>query len=246
MFKNPLGVGVLSILTIAAFTFAGRQLAHIGNANGLDTANVSGALRATKALIVRDTFASKSGNFLQFWKAGSKVAHMDSAGRFFTPALLVNTSTVDGNALRVNGTASIGTTLYMNGSISTMIKTAHNYGGGSLAGLHMGAIEGGGAGWPVYFTSTSGGWYQAWSSNGIVISSTAKTANVSAVRTAASALIDFQSTTQGVYFPRMNSTQRDVQTWGAAATIFCTDCTATDASTGVLQTYNGTVWKNHW
>jgi hypothetical protein len=29
-------------------------------------------------------------------------------------------------------------------------------------------------------------------------------------------------------------------------TIFCTDCTATDASTGVVQTYNGSAWKNNW
>lgn len=30
------------------------------------------------------------------------------------------------------------------------------------------------------------------------------------------------------------------------ATIFCTDCTATDSSTGVMQTWNGTAWKNNW
>lgn len=29
-------------------------------------------------------------------------------------------------------------------------------------------------------------------------------------------------------------------------TIYCTDCTATDGSTGVMQTFNGTGWKNNW
>lgn len=29
-------------------------------------------------------------------------------------------------------------------------------------------------------------------------------------------------------------------------TIFCTNCTATDASTGVMQTWNGSAWKNNW
>jgi hypothetical protein len=29
-------------------------------------------------------------------------------------------------------------------------------------------------------------------------------------------------------------------------TIYCSDCTATDASTGVTQTYNGSTWKNYW
>jgi hypothetical protein len=30
------------------------------------------------------------------------------------------------------------------------------------------------------------------------------------------------------------------------STIYCTDCTATDASTGVMQTWNGSAWKNNW
>lgn len=32
----------------------------------------------------------------------------------------------------------------------------------------------------------------------------------------------------------------------AGTTVYCSDCTATDASTGVIQTYNGSTWKNHW
>ena len=32
----------------------------------------------------------------------------------------------------------------------------------------------------------------------------------------------------------------------AGRTIYCSDCTATDSSTGVTQTYNGSTWKNHW
>lgn len=32
----------------------------------------------------------------------------------------------------------------------------------------------------------------------------------------------------------------------AGLTVYCSDCTATDASTGVTQTYNGTTWKNYW
>jgi hypothetical protein len=29
-------------------------------------------------------------------------------------------------------------------------------------------------------------------------------------------------------------------------TVFCTDCTANDGSTGVTKTYNGSTWKPHW
>jgi hypothetical protein len=32
----------------------------------------------------------------------------------------------------------------------------------------------------------------------------------------------------------------------AGSTFYCTDCTASDSSTGVEQTWNGTTWKNKW
>lgn len=32
----------------------------------------------------------------------------------------------------------------------------------------------------------------------------------------------------------------------AGDSIYCSDCTATDGSTGVVKTYNGSVWKNNW
>jgi len=62
-----------------------------------------------------------------------------------------------------------------------------------------------------------------------------------------SSLIDIQSTTKGFLPPRMTTTQRDaISSPATGLTLFCTDCTATDASTGVMQTYNGATWKNFW
>lgn len=62
-----------------------------------------------------------------------------------------------------------------------------------------------------------------------------------------SALLDLTSTTKGFLPPRMNNTQKGVIASPIAGlTIYCTDCTATDTSTGVIQTYNGATWKNHW
>lgn len=61
------------------------------------------------------------------------------------------------------------------------------------------------------------------------------------------AILDLTSTTRGMLPPRMTSAQRDaITSKGTGETIYCTDCTATDASTGVMQTYNGSTWKNNW
>lgn len=46
--------------------------------------------------------------------------------------------------------------------------------------------------------------------------------------------------------PQYTTTDRDSLTPATGWTIYCTDCTANDSSTGVVQTYNGSTWKNHW
>jgi len=64
---------------------------------------------------------------------------------------------------------------------------------------------------------------------------------------AASAQVDITSTQRGFLPPRMTTTQRNaISSPATGLTLYCTDCTATDASTGVMQTYNGTTWKNNW
>lgn len=64
---------------------------------------------------------------------------------------------------------------------------------------------------------------------------------------AASAALDITSTTSGFLPPRMTTAQRNaISSPATGLTIYCTDATATDASTGVLQCYNGTTWKNCW
>lgn len=56
------------------------------------------------------------------------------------------------------------------------------------------------------------------------------------------------STTQfGHSTPVMTTAQRNaISSPAAGDEVYCSDCTADDASTGVKQTYNGSAWKNHW
>jgi len=62
-----------------------------------------------------------------------------------------------------------------------------------------------------------------------------------------SAKVEISSTTKGFLPPRMTTTQRDaISSPATGLIVFCTDCTASDASTGVNQTYNGSTWKNWW
>lgn len=47
--------------------------------------------------------------------------------------------------------------------------------------------------------------------------------------------------------PLLTISQRDnISVKKIGGTIYCSDCTATDSSTGVQQVYNGSTWKNAW
>lgn len=67
------------------------------------------------------------------------------------------------------------------------------------------------------------------------------------VSPSASAAVDITTTTKGLLPPRMTTSQRNaISSPATGLTLYCTDCTASDASTGVEQTYNGSTWKNKW
>lgn len=65
---------------------------------------------------------------------------------------------------------------------------------------------------------------------------------------AALAGLTVKSTTNGsTPAPVMTSLQKiKIANPTAGKTVYCSDCVATDSSTGVMQTYNGKQWKNHW
>ena len=72
-------------------------------------------------------------------------------------------------------------------------------------------------------------------------------AGIGTTNPAASAKLDITSTTQGFLPPRMTTTQRDaISSPATGLTVYCTDCTAFDLSTGVMVTWNGATWKTNW
>lgn len=116
---------------------AQRQLPPIGNANGLDTVNASGAMRATRAFIVLDTFTNKPGDFLQLRRSGSKLTYIDSAGRLFIPEVMINTTTRAGHVLDAPlGSVRFGGTAY----ITDLRNTAQ---GSTLVLRNNGSADGG-------------------------------------------------------------------------------------------------------
>lgn len=104
--------------------------------------------------------------------------------------------------------------------------------------------------WGMYIESQSVGTY---ASHGIVQAGAEPNYFVGAIGSGVNsdpnirAQLDIVSTTKGALLPRMTTAQRNaIPSPPTGLELFCTDCTATDASTGVKQCYNGSAWKNYW
>lgn len=52
---------------------------------------------------------------------------------------------------------------------------------------------------------------------------------------------------QGFGLPLWNNNEKSkIKKLKIGLTLYCKDCIANDGSVGVMQTYNGTTWKNNW
>lgn len=86
-------------------------------------------------------------------------------------------------------------------------------------------------------------------SDAVILGDVTQTTNVGigTITPNTTSMLDITSTTRGVLISRLTTAQRDAISSPAAwLMIICTDCTAGDASTGVLQVWNGSTWKNAW
>jgi hypothetical protein len=140
------------------------------------------------------------------------------------------------------------------GLIGQFLATANNYANGAvnLAANSMallgygtnGQLLLGSAGTNGYVSLNAGGFGTA--QERVRITATGNV-GIGTTTPNASARLDVTSSTQGFLPPRMTTTQRDaIVSPVAGLTIYCTNCTANDSSTGVTQTYNGSTWKNYW
>lgn len=51
---------------------------------------------------------------------------------------------------------------------------------------------------------------------------------------------------QGFGLPFKNNDKNKIKELKIGLTLYCIDCIANDKSVGVMQTYNGKMWKNNW
>jgi hypothetical protein len=168
-----------------------------------------------------------SNNFIFYnYKLGAQ-AMMIAGG---TNNLLINTTTDAGFKLDVNGTARVGnlTTGSINASSNLIGRT--DYG--------QGLILQGGSGEFRFSNGSGGGWFFTWVQNGSekMRLTTNNNLLLGTTTDVASSKLTIESTTQGVLFPRMTTTQKN------AIASPATGLMVYDTTLNLMALYNGTTW----
>lgn len=136
----------------------------------------------------------------------------------------------------------LGTSIINDGG-SGLANLSHNFTITTLRGSEAGGISINATNAAGIIAFKSGGTTERWR-----IDAAGSLTNANATANARS-IIDLKSTSKGLLIPVMTTSERDAVSWvtgDRGMVIFCSDCTATDASTGVSQTWNGSAWKNHF
>lgn len=185
----------------------------------------------------------------------AKAIYTFVAGRSFNPAAGINMS--DLSNLSWNGIAAGSGNIFYDNAAGVLTFSADGQGGdtyyrfyragrnpilqllgnGQADGLQMAASF---AGFPVI--RTIGG-------VALTISPGAEVLSIGSVTTSLSYKFQVQTTTKAsLPYPIMTQAERDAITKAPWMGVICSDCTATDASTGVLTIWNAgaSAWKNAW
>jgi hypothetical protein len=215
-----IGEGAMPLLTTNGFDESWPSVA-IGN-RALYTLTTGGLLTAVGSNAGRQTNTGTRSTFV-----GGSSGYQFGAGQY---------NTTVGNEITINGGARFSASASNNTFIGAL--TAQGMTGGNNNTL---------IGYNTPLPVSNSGSDQI-SIGGKITKSTTEQYHIGpAIEYGSGATLTINGTAGGFLPPRLTTAQRDaISSPAPGLELFCTDCTATDGSTGVKQTYNGTTWKNHW
>lgn len=226
----------------------------VGNLSGTlyyGAMNTNGTLKFFKisngnGLFALDNDAGNSGRLQLYYSnntvttrisGGDETSYINNGQNF-----LVGQSTDEGYKFLVNGTAYIKGNMRYGGSFTYLGSNNGylSYNGTGVVGLYafngFTLSDGNGT---CLVTGPAPNYY------GVSLPQPTRIGSASSV--ANNAILQLSSTTRGLLLDPITTAQRNaISSPTAGLHIYCSDCTATDASTGVLQVYNGSAWKNCW
>jgi hypothetical protein len=225
--------------------FGGIQTAVSGTYIGL------GLLTGSSGVVTNIGTTSTNGAGINFWGSLNGSAHSfkffhntnEIARLSYTGNLLLNTTTDAGFRLDVNGTARVQGSVSVIGGSGTNLTVTATAGVGSVTATKdnnfVSLAADGTSGYINYGVSTSGSRVLRFIGNGSEVARISTTGNllINTTTDVASSKLTIESTTQGVLFPRMTTTQKNTITSPATGLVVY------DTTLNKLAVYTGATWE---
>lgn len=253
---SPLFSYSQTIDTLATKAYARGFGGGGGGGGGTDSADIKGyGINITRSGNVRTIIADTatlfpavrstvSGGGANNWTLSGSDIYSNNSGKVGVGVTsppnkfsIYTTGTADG--LSLNGTSFPAITLRSSGTIVGYAPLVVTSNGGFFDNAYAGDMG---------FRSESNDVLLGRFSYAILKAGVNVRVNTGTASATSSASFEVGGTNKGsIPAPVMTSTQKSaISSPAIGLTVYCSDCTATDASTGVTQTYNGSTWKNHW